>query len=34
VGPRLDAVLRAAPGVEWGMRAVFGWNYSRKRAWP
>ena len=34
VAPRLDAVLRAGPGVEAGMRHVFGWNYSRKRAWP
>lgn len=34
VGPRLDAVLRAGPRAEQGLRGVFGWNYSRKRAWP
>ena len=34
VGPRIDAVLRAGPRLEEGMRYVFGWNYSRKRAWP
>ena len=34
VAPRLDAVLQAGPAVEIGMRAVFGWNYSRKRGWP
>ncbi len=34
VAPHLDAVLRAGPGVELAMRRVFGWNYSRKRAWP
>jgi hypothetical protein len=34
VAPRLDAVFKAGPFVEDGMRRVFGWNYSRKRAWP
>jgi hypothetical protein len=34
LAPLLDAVLVAGPGVEDGMRRVFGWNYSRKRAWP
>ena len=34
LAPRLDAVLRRRPGVEAGLRGVFGWNYSRKRAWP
>ena len=34
LAPQLDAVLREGPYVELGMRGVFGWNYSRKRAWP
>ena len=34
LAPRLDAVLRAGPDVEIGLRGVFGWNYSRKRWWP
>ena len=34
VAPRLNAVLRAGPYAELGMRSVFGWNYSRKRGWP
>ena len=34
VAPAIDFVLKAGPGVEDGMRRVFGWNYSQKRAWP
>jgi predicted small lipoprotein YifL len=34
LAPRLDAVLVAGPRVEEAMRLLFGWNYSRKRAWP
>lgn len=34
LGPLLNAVLQAGPGSEDGLRRIFGWNYSRKRAWP